>query len=181
MKRFTTFTLYAVVSLLVIGLGAAAAQGVGKGQGARGDCDGPRSEMRMARMAEHLELSEEQVKAIEAVREESREAGRALHKDMARVRNEMQGERLKDQPSQKALLDLNAKLGELRTEVQAERIKMRFAVREQLTEEQQDKMLSLGEFGGRGHKGGRQGRGGCEGERGCGSGPRHCNGRGSNK
>jgi len=177
MKRSTTFTIYAVISLLVVGLGAAAAQGFGDGQGRRGGCDGPRSEMRLERMTAHLELSEEQVTAIQALQTESRQAGQDLRKEMARVRNEMEGEMLKDKPSQKAMLDLNAKMGDLRTKVRAERISQRFAVRELLTEDQQAKMLGAGGFGGRGHKGGGQGRGG----KGCSSGPGHCGGRGSNR
>ncbi len=78
---------------------------------------------------------------------------------MMRLRNELQGEMLKDDPSEKAAMDLTGKIGALRTEMQANRLTNRLEVRKQLTPEQSDKMLILqGRFQGR------------EGRRGCGRG-----------
>jgi len=122
-----------------------------------GDMDrGPRHEMRLERMTAHLELSEAQVTAIEAIHEQAAADGRDLRKDLARLRNEKQGEMLKDEPSEKVLAGIIESMGDLRTELQTIRMKARLEVREQLTEEQRDKMMTKGERHGR--RGGRQGR-----------------------
>ena len=65
---------------------------------------------------------------------------------------------LKDDPSEKAALDLTGKIGALRTEIQANRMTSRLEVRKQLTPEQRDKMLMMRER--------HQGREGREGRRG---------------
>ena len=126
----------------------------------------------MARLTARLDLSDEQVKAVSELQEQSRQKNQALRKDMLRLRNELKGELLKDTPDAKAAKGLVAKIGDLRTQMQQNRMETRLAVRQQLTPEQRDKMLLMGE--GRGGRGGHEGRGGGRGhgrhggQRGCG-------------
>ena len=164
----------ATATILVLAVsGLALAQGPHGGDKgactqARCDGDGPG----ITRLAARLDLSDEQVKAITGLHEQSREKNQALRKDMLRLRNELQGELLKDTPDAKAAKGLVAKIGDLRTQMQQNRMETRLAVRQQLTPEQRDKMLLMGE--GRGGRGEREGRGGGHGHgqhgghRGCG-------------
>ena len=124
-------------------------------------------------LAQRLDLSEEQVAAIEAIHEKARQDGVELRKDLMRLRNELKGEMLQDNPAEKTVLDLNKKMGAVKTELKAIRLKTRLAVRNELTPEQRDKMLMMGD----GWKNGRKGRGpgraggpGCVDGRGPGSG-----------
>lgn len=121
---------------------------------------GPGPEARFERLAARLDLSAEQQEAIKAIHEKNRADNLPLHKELMRLENELKGEMLKDSPSEKALLALNEKMGKIKTDLKANRLKTRLAVREQLTPEQRDKMLMMGE-GRRGHGerfGGREGR-----------------------
>lgn len=184
MKRTNTrqLTTFAILAVFALAAGVALAQVPGKGMGkgmAGRDCDGDfgkrgdRGEMRLERLAERLDLTEDQVTAIRGIREEGRQENLEIRKKMMRLRNELQGEMLQDEPSQKKVLDLNDRMGELRTQQRANRLKNRLAVREQLTPEQRDRMLVMKERG--------QGRRGGHGmERGPrrGMGPRHGNGSG---
>ena len=150
----------AAATLLVLAVGGLAlAQGPHGGGGgacdqARCDGDGPGIE----RLAARLDLSPEQVQAITALQEQGRTLNQSLRKDMLRLRNDLKGEMLKDAPDAKAAKGLVAKIGDLRTKMQQNRLDTRLAVRQQLTPEQRDKMLLMGE--GRGGRGDREGRGG---------------------
>jgi Spy/CpxP family protein refolding chaperone len=149
-------------------------KGKGCGEGSLG------FEHRLEALAEKLELTEEQVAAIEGIRESGREKGVELHKEMMRLRNELEGEMLKDEPSPEAAQALVEKIGTLRTEMQVQRLANKLEVRQQLTPEQRDKMLMMrGQFqGGRGRHGGR----GSHGARDCDGkgphGPGECDGTG---
>ncbi|MBU2499914.1 Spy/CpxP family protein refolding chaperone [bacterium] len=166
----------AAVMILLIAATAAMAQGPGKGargaQGARcgqeGFGPGHGGGFGGAFMAERLDLTGEQQTAIDKIREEGRKENLELRKQMMRLRNELHGEMLKDDPSEKTVLDLTNRMGEIRTTLQGNRIKHQLAVRKVLTPEQRDLMLLMGEGGPRG----RGGRGG--------SGPGHdrCDGQG---
>ncbi len=133
---------------------------------ARCDGDGPG----ITRLAARLELSDEQVTAITALQEKGQAQNQVLRKDLLRLRNELEGELLKDAPDAKAAKGLVAKIGELRTTMQQNRLDTRLAVRQQLTPEQRDKMLLMGE--GRGSREGRGGQGRHGGHRGGGDCPR---------
>jgi Spy/CpxP family protein refolding chaperone len=147
-----TLVLLFAAAALAQGQGEGSGFGKGKGFGGRGF--GP--EQRLEILAEKLELTEEQIAAIEGIKEAGREKGTELHKEMMRLRNELEGEMLKDEPSEKAALDLVTRIGSLRTEIQAEKLKTRLEIRQQLTPEQRDKMLLVGErFQGRHGRGGR--------------------------
>ena len=118
---------------------------------------GARQEMRLERMAARLDLTGDQRVKIEALHEQAREEGLALRKKMMRLRHELEGELLQDAPSEKTVLSLNAKIGDLQTALKANRLRTRLAVREELTPEQRDKMLVMGQH----RKHGRHGRSGA--------------------
>jgi len=152
----------ALVGLLVIGLAAVAVAqgpGQGRGQGGRGgfggggfgDGDfGP--EMRMERMTQHLDLTEDQVKAITEIRENGRVENQELRKQIMRLRHDKRGEMLKDDPAAKTVLELTTKIGDRRTELQTNRMSNLLEVRKVLTPDQRDKMLLHSE-----QRGGRDG------------------------
>ncbi len=179
-NQVRVFAAVAVFTIILASAGLATAQGsrngkgMGQGQGAGwADGDfGPGHRIEM--MAQRLDLSEEQVAAITKIHEDSRKDGLEKRKELMRLRNEMQGEMLKDSPSEKTVLSINDKMGALKTEMKALRLKSRLAVREELTPEQRDQMLMMGGHGG---KGGRKGHGGRGGFSNC-NGPRHGGGMG---
>ncbi len=167
-----TMILVFAASALAQGHGSRSGQGRGHGRGFGSGEFGP--EHRMEMLQEKLELTDEQAAAIEAIRTAGRENGVALHKEMMRLRNELEGEMLKDEPSEKTALNLVDKIGDLKTEIQSIRLKNRLEVRRQLTPQQLDKMLMLHGSSDRGHgrRAGRHGGGRCDRE--CdGSGPGH--------
>jgi len=163
----------ALTLMLITGIGAAAlAHGPGPHRDGRDRCGdferGP--EMRLERMAERLDLTADQVQAIEKIREEARAENQELRKQIMRLRNEKRGEMLKDEPATKTVLALTRQIGDIRTELQANRMETRLAVRKLLTPVQRDKMLMFGErqgqrggrrHGGRDHGGHHSRHGGC--------------------
>lgn len=186
-NQVRVFAAVAVLTIILTSAGLATAQGPrhGKGmnqggqRGFHGDNNfgsGHRVEM----MAKRLELSEEQLTTITKIHEDSRKDGLEKRKELMRLRNELRGEMLKDDPSEKDVLAINSKMGSLKTEMKALRLKTRLAVREELTAEQRDQMLMMGGqggMGGHGGKGGRMGHGGRGGFGGC-DGPRQGGGMG---
>lgn len=155
-RRILVMTGLVTIVILAAGLAMAQGPGQGIGQGMKARCDGDGDfgpGFRLERLAARLDLSDEQQEAIEALHEANRGKAVSLRKEMMRLRNQMQGEMLKDDPSEKTILSLNEKMGEIRTELKANRLKTRLAVREQLTPEQRDQMLMMGERGGRGGRG----------------------------
>jgi len=167
-----------VVLILMAGLMAAAqAQPGPVGRGPQADrpagCDlrGDRDEMRLERLAAVLELTDEQKTAIAGLHEKARAERTELRKEIARVRNELQGELLKDSPSEGKVVQLTERIGELRTKLQVDRVKTRLAIRAQLTPEQRDRLLLMDQRPGRGHRHG-HGRGDCGGRGPCGLAPR---------
>lgn len=126
-------------------------------QGAVGRGAGP--EMRIERLVERLDLTEQQQEAIETIQDDARKAGRELHKQLARLQNQRGGEMLADNPSEKTLVSLTEQMGAIKTQLQVHRLKTRLAVRAQLTDEQRDQM-ALTEL----RRGGRGGRFECDGE-----------------
>lgn len=167
-----TMVLVFAASALAQGSGGRFGQGKGHGRSLGDGQFVP--EHRMEKLKEKLELSDEQAAAIETIRQAGREKSVALRKEMMRLRNELKGEMLKDEPSEKTALSLVDKIGALKTELQANRMKNRLEVRRQLTPQQRDKMLMRhGSFErDHGRKGSRHGGGQCDRE--CdGSGPGH--------
>ncbi len=74
-----------------------------------------------------------------AIRAETMDANLELRKVNQRLRNQLEGELLKDNPSEKTVLDLAGQIDEARAKIHANQLKMRLAIREQLTPEQRDK------------------------------------------
>lgn len=126
------------------------------------------------RMARRLDLSDAQREAIAKIHQDGRERDLPLRKQLRLLRHELQGEMMKDSPSEKAVLALAGKMGEVRTKLQSGRLADRLAVRAQLTDEQRDRMLAMGGPGGRGFGGRGFGGPGFDGPRGG----RHGGGRG---
>jgi Spy/CpxP family protein refolding chaperone len=157
-----------VVAVTFLVAGIAMAQGPGQGMGGKkGGFD------RFDRMASRLELNADQKTAIKALQEDSREANQSLRKDMMRLRNELQGEMMKDEPSEKTVLGISAKMSDIKGEQRANRLKTRLAVRKHLTPEQRDQMMLMGGQGqgngkGHGQKGAFQGKGQGNGNAGSG-------------
>ncbi|MBE0566263.1 MAG: Spy/CpxP family protein refolding chaperone, partial [Krumholzibacteria bacterium] len=123
---------------LAQGPGGGPGKGMGRGAGACCDQDGPGRGLE--RLAARLELNEEQTKAVADLHAKQRERNLALRTDLMRLRHELEGEMLKDQPDAKAVKSLAGKIGELRTAMQQNRLETRLAVRQQLTPEQRDRM-----------------------------------------
>jgi Spy/CpxP family protein refolding chaperone len=117
-------------------------------------------ERQLERMTERLDLTEAQQTTIQKLQTESRRQALELRKEMARLRNEIQGEMLKDKPAERTVVQLHEKLGELQTKLKVHRVKTRLAIREQLTPEQRDQMLLQGDGrGGSPRRGGQGGQG----------------------
>ena len=156
-------TLIATVTLaaVILAAGPTLAQGSG-GKWSRGAAPGGHGcdtmEFRMERMAARLDLTDEQVEAITGIREGGQKQILEMRKEMMRLRNELQGELLEDEPSEGEVVSLTEKIGDLRTRMQVDRAKNRLAVVKLLTPEQRDKMLVMG-HGGKGRFGGGRGMG----------------------
>jgi len=109
------------------------------------------------RIFEKLDLSEAQQEAIDKIRTESRESGVETRKRIMRLQNELEGLMLQDEPDAGEVEKLVREIGELKTEQRVRRALTRLEVREQLTDEQRDKMLAC--KGDRGPRLGRRGQG----------------------
>jgi Spy/CpxP family protein refolding chaperone len=112
------------------------------------------------RLAEKLELSAEQVAQIKALREEGEAERIELKKQLMQLRNEFEGEMLKPELNERSLKSLTQQMGEVRTKMHLLRLESRLAMREVLTDEQWDKLLTSRKGPGQGHRGrGPRGRG----------------------
>lgn len=144
-----------IVSLATVAMAQRPGSGSAKG-GGFGDGDfGP--ETGLERLAQRLDLSADQQTAIGEIQTRSRSEIQGLRKQMMKLRNEKRGELLKDDPEAKTVVDLTTRIGDLRTQVQANRVQARLEVRKVLTSEQRDKMLLLA--GSRRHGHGPRGEG----------------------
>lgn len=141
----------------------------------------------MEKLAKRLELTEDQVKKIEEIHEQKTEKRGELRKDLMRLRNELEGVMMEDEPSAARARELVQKIGAVHTSMQLDNLETRFAMRGVLTQEQRDKLMGgfpgmggPGFFGcrfdggdGPGHGWGHHGRGDW-----CDGGGRHGGGRG---
>ncbi len=170
------FAVLALLATLALA-GSAAAQGPGRGaRASAGWGDGAWSGRGCLA---GLELTEEQQQRIDDIREKGREEVAALRLEQARVRNEIHGEMLTEQPSTDRLNTLVRQLGDLRDQLQMHRLEQQLAVREVLTPEQRDAWLMRGGFAGAGTGLGRRAHRGCAGwGDGCGAGCGHARGDG---
>jgi Spy/CpxP family protein refolding chaperone len=139
------------VATLIVSAAVAAAQ-PGPGRGSRG-------ESRWTRLAEALDLTEDQKQAIGAIRDEARTQQLQTRKQIVQLEAQLRTVMLADTPDEAAALKLVAQIGDLRAEQQANRVKVRLAIRKQLTPEQQTQFILREGRGNRGPRGGGEGRG----------------------
>ncbi len=146
----------ALVVILVATAGMALAQKNTRGPraGHAGLLNGGGPGNRLEMLARRLDLSDDQKAAIEKIHAGNEKDVIALRKDIMKLRHELQGEMMQDNPSEKTILDLNEKIGGLKTELKAVHLKTRLAIRKQLTAEQRDQMLLMGGPGRAGGHGG---------------------------
>ncbi len=155
-------TILAVLALALLLAPVVFAQGPGRGAGpgaaTPGACwradDGFGPDGACAR----LDLTDEQSEAIAKLREKRRQEVLQLRKENLRLRNELRGEMMKDDPDAGTVGDLVEKIGRNRIRLQRGRLEHQLAVRKLLTPEQRDRLLLMK---GRGLDGGR-----CGGHRG---------------
>lgn len=156
-KRILITTLTLVALLATVAL---AQQGRGR-RASQCNIENRGPEARLEHMAEMLELTDDQQVSIEKIHDDAMEQRVDLQKSMARLRNEIDGEMLKDTPSEQTLVELTEKLGAIRTEMSVIRVETRLAVRALLTEDQQDRMMLMNKRHGRADGRGRGGFPGC--------------------
>jgi Spy/CpxP family protein refolding chaperone len=101
---------------------------------------GPGAEGMMMRLG----LRDDQQKAIAKIRGDAQTARRELMKEMMRLRNDLQGEFLKDIPDAAALRSLAQRMGEIRTQMQIQQLEQRLAIHQLLTPEQRDQLMLTG-------------------------------------
>ncbi len=119
-----------------------------------------------------LELTEEQQKRIDEIRDRDDQEKVLLQKEMMRARHDLHGILLEDTPDRAKVQKLVEKIGEIRTKLQVQHLDRWLAMREVLTQEQKDRLLLRGGphlFDGPGRGWDRSGRGGHRG--GWGEGP----------
>lgn len=106
-----------------------------------------------ARMARRLELTDAQQDAIGKIFDAGRARDLPLRKQVRLLQHDLQGEMMKDSPSEKSVLALSKQVGDLRSQLQAGRLLDRLAMRKLLTEDQRDKLMMGGGRGGFGPDG----------------------------
>ncbi len=149
MTRSLRTTMLLATVVLLAGAAFAVAQ-PGSGRGARGGAG-------WTRLAERLDLTEEQKQAIGAIREEGRARQLETRKRIVQLESQLHAMMLADTPDEAAALKLVTEIGDLRAEQQAGRVKMRLAIRKQLTPEQRTQFILMEGRLGRGHRGQRGG------------------------
>ncbi len=138
--------IWGLMVLMGFALGAGDATARGKGGYKDGD-----KRPRVERRADRLDLSEEQREQIESIHEAARDEVAGLRKDMLRLRHDIRGEMLEDDPDAGKLRRLAEQMGEIRTQLQIHRLETQLAVRGVLTPDQRDRMLlGAGRHGGGG-------------------------------
>lgn len=145
MRRMLTWTT-------TLGLGLLLLTGSAMAQEADEDAQdwGP---PRLERLAERLDLSEEQTAKIQSIHENARDGVVGLRKEMMRLHNDLEGEMLEDEPNLTKVRQIAKQIGEIRTKMQISRLESQIAVRGVLTPEQRDKFLMMKERGRRGGPG----------------------------
>ena len=133
MKRTMIWGLMVLMGV-ALGVGDASARSKG---GYKNEDKRPRVERR----ADRLDLGEEQREQIESIHEAARDEVAGLRKSMLRLRHDIRGEMLEDDPDAGKLRRLAEQMGEIRTQLQIHRLETRLAVRGVLTPDQRDRML----------------------------------------
>jgi Spy/CpxP family protein refolding chaperone len=154
-KLITWFVVPAVALAMVGGFFSASAQGQ-RGQRGEGRGGPPPIE----KLAERLDLTAEQQAQIETMRDEGESERLEYRKQLMQLKNQLEGEWLKDELNERTLKSLTEQLGEIRTKMQLQHLEHRLELREVLTPAQWDKLLTSRKGWGHGHRGhGPRGRG----------------------
>jgi Spy/CpxP family protein refolding chaperone len=132
--------------------------------GDKGECGGIAEKLGAC-----LGLTEEQTAQIEKICPAEQPKLVALRKEMKRVRHDLRGEMMKDEPDLSKAKKYAERIGEIRASIQIAHLECQIAIRKILTPEQRDRLLLMGprcfgdreDCGPRGH-----------GMAGCASGPR---------
>lgn len=117
------------------------------GMAARADADDDDADFEPGfpgRLARRLELTDAQQDAIANIFEAGRARDLPLRKQARLLRHDLQGEMMKDSPSEKTVLALSKQVGDLRSQMQAGRLLDRLAMRKLLNEDQRDKLMMMG-------------------------------------
>ena len=99
----------------------------------------------LARLERRLDLDDAQHDAIAKIFEAGRARDLPLRKQVRLLEHDLQGEMMKDDPSEKAVLTLARQVGDLRTQMQAGRLQDRLAMRKVLSPEQRDQLMMMRE------------------------------------
>ena len=165
-------TVWLIAAVLL----AAAATAVA--QGDADPADDPPARAGFARLCQRLELTDAQQQAWRELQEAGRAERLTLRKDLMRLRHELEGQMMQDEPSAQEVARLVESIGANRTKLQRSRLTERLEMRKLLTDEQRDRLLTMrhhrqgpGRGGrhdgpGRGFAGDRSGRG-FRGDRDC--------------
>lgn len=158
MTRRITLTIgLALAALLVAPAAFACGPGHGRGHGP----GGPDGEPMLARMAKHLDLTEDQQARIKALHEAAKPEREALEAALDTLREEMHALWQAETPDEGAILAKQAEMDPLRQQLRAQHVRLRLAVHALLTPEQREKARAS-----RGQRGERFGKRGKRGERG---------------
>ncbi len=114
---------------------AAPAEAGPDGQGRKGP--GPNA------ILARLDLTAEQKARVKEIRETGQAETRSLAKAMTRLRHELQGEMLADEPDPANVRELAQQIGDIRTKQEIRRLETRLAVRQELTPEQREQLLLM--------------------------------------
>jgi Spy/CpxP family protein refolding chaperone len=98
-----------------------------------------------------LDLSDAQQAQLEEIRKKGAAAGTSLRKQAMRLRNEMHGEMLQDQPDRRKIVRIAEQIGAVRTKLGVHRAEQHLAMLDVLTPEQRDEWLTRPHRGRGGH------------------------------
>jgi Spy/CpxP family protein refolding chaperone len=143
--KTTNQALLLTLAALMLGLIAQAAttaadEREGRGRGPHGRFEGARE--RIEALADELELTTEQRAQIEKVRTEAAPQRIELRKELMRLRHQLRGEMLNEEPDPTAATQLLTRIGDARTKLEILALEERLAIRAVLTPEQRDRLLA---------------------------------------
>jgi len=112
----------------------------------RARAGGPEADLRgqrLERLADRLGLSDAQRASIRKLWTEGQQDRLTARKELMRVRNELRGEMLKDNPDTRRVEGLSQQIGDLQTRMRTSRLTMRIQIRKVLTPEQRDQLMLM--------------------------------------
>ncbi len=154
MRKLRHVVVLAAIGLLSAGVTLAAAQtGAGPRAGARQRHErmlnrqgGPGAMMqgeRLKMLADRLGLTADQQEAIKKLQADGQRRRLEYQKNLMRLRNELRGEMLKDDPDAQRVQRLSEQIGSAQTQLRTSRLTERLALRKVLTPEQRDQLMMM--------------------------------------